>query len=109
MRASKRGAAPWGDAGIKYLPDGESRLTARGVTLQQLADDFRMFPGINLHQRITDETGLEGNFDAVIVWTPEQAPGAQSIPPGPDFLEALQGPARTQVDPNKGTATIPNH
>ena len=89
-------------AGVKYLPDGQSELLARSVALQQIADDFRMFPGINLGRPVTDQTGLSGRFDLVIVWSPELQSSAQSDTAGPSFLEALKDQLGLKLTQTKG-------
>src|SRR4029078_5693105 len=60
---------------------GPGTMTIGGTSLAQFANSLSMFVG----RIVTDRTGLTGNFDLNLAWTPDQAgqrpPGAPALPP----------------------------
>jgi len=71
---------------------GRFNAGARGISMTMVAGTFSSQPVLNLDKPVVDRTGLSGNFDFVMEFSPEVPPGAQfqSDPTGPTFLEALK-------------------
>jgi uncharacterized protein (TIGR03435 family) len=67
---------------------GPGTLLAGGMPLSQLATSLSPLVG----RVVQDHTGLTGEFDFDLSWTPEQMP--QGPPPG------ANGPPLTPIDPN---------
>jgi bla regulator protein BlaR1 len=85
--------------------DGSERLYARNVTMQQIAENLRLFPGVGIDRSIQDQTGLSGKFDFILEFAPEPGPTSQAAmqtstdASGPTFLEALKDQLGLMLDP----------
>jgi len=75
---------------------GMGRLSARGTMLSALSSTLARFPAVG--RRVIDRTGLTGQFDFDLEWTPlvtppeAAAPGVPDRPSetGPNLFTALQ-------------------
>jgi uncharacterized protein (TIGR03435 family) len=107
-------------------PDGQSRggmmmmgrgnLTGQAVPITNLVT---MLSNQRLGRPLYDKTGLAGNYDFDLHWTPDDAPpmaagGAQGGPagsdaatdPGPSLFTALQEQLGLRLDPQKGPVDV---
>lgn len=80
--------------GLWIETKGRTRICGQGVPVALLA---RLISG-EQNQTVVDQTGLAGNYDFTLIWTPEPSPSGngsekQAWPHafGPSFLEALRG------------------
>ena len=96
---------------IQFMGAGQLRGTNIGVGL--LADTLSRQP--ELERLVVDETGLKGNYDWTLKWTPEQsdpmfkgpdgAPPPDTPPPdsfGPSIFAALEEQLGLKLEPRKG-------
>jgi uncharacterized protein (TIGR03435 family) len=89
---------------------GPGTMTIGGVPLSQFANSLSMFVG----RVVTDRTGLTGNFDINLTWTPDQGgprpPGAPDLPPvdpnGPSIFTALQEQLGLKLDSQRGPVSV---
>ena len=106
-------------------PDGQSRagmmmmgrgnLTGQAVPITNLVT---MLSNQRLGRPLYDKTGLAGNYDFDLHWTPDDAPpmagGAQAgspgsdaaTDPGPSLFTALQEQLGLRLDPQKGPVDV---
>ena len=95
--------------GLRMAP---GLMSGGGVSISQLADTLSPF----LQRVVIDRTGLAGNFDVDLTWTPEQLPqgppppGAPPLPPidpnGPSLFTALQEQLGLKLDSTKGSVSV---
>ena len=80
------------------LPGGGVRMSSRGreleVLVQQLEQSFLKVP-------VRDATGLTGNYDFNLTFTPPNTPPTDDILPYPDLFSALQEELGLRADPKK--------
>jgi uncharacterized protein (TIGR03435 family) len=97
--------------GILNMPPsapGRWRIGARNVTMGVIATAL----GLPLGRPVLDETGLSGNFDFALEWTPEpddpMPPLAdfQTDPSGPSLLGALKEQLGLKLESQKGPADV---
>jgi uncharacterized protein (TIGR03435 family) len=89
---------------------GMGNLAMGGAPLPQFANSLAMFVG----RTVQDKTGLTGNYDVTLTWTPDQMPqrppGAPEPPPadpnGPSIFTALQEQLGLKLDSQKGPVTV---
>ena len=96
--------------GLRNVP---GKATGRAVTIPTLA---RLISGwVEDHRPVEDRTGLMGNFDLDLDWTPDQQPpappaGAPALPPtdpsGPGLFTALREQLGLRLEPAKNTIDI---
>jgi bla regulator protein blaR1 len=67
---------------------GPGNMAVGGSPMTQIATSLAMFAG----RIVVDKTGLAGNYDFTLSWTPDQMPGAGQRPPG--------APEPPPIDPN---------
>ena len=88
---------------------GPGNLTGQGITAARLADLLSR----QLRKPIVDKTGLTGNYDIALNWTPDtpmMSPGPEgSAPPadasGPSIFTALEEQLGLKLDSTKGPIT----
>jgi uncharacterized protein (TIGR03435 family) len=88
-----------------------------GSPLAQFANSLGMFTG----RIVLDRTGLAGNYDVTLTWTPDQmparapgTPGDQPVrfngvdidPNGPSIFTAVQEQLGLKLDSQKGPVTM---
>src|SRR5436190_8741651 len=89
---------------------GMGNLAMGGAPLPQFANSLAMFVG----RTVQDKTGLTGNYDVMLTWTPDQMPqrppGAPEPPPadpnGPSIFTALQEQLGLKLDSQKGPVSV---
>ena len=89
---------------------GMGNLAMGGAPLPQFANSLAMFVG----RTVQDKTGLAGNYDVTLTWTPDQMPqrppGAPEPPPadpnGPSIFTALQEQLGLKLDSQKGPVSV---
>jgi bla regulator protein blaR1 len=94
---------------------GPGSLAGGSVPVSQLAN----FLSQNLGRTVLDKTGLEGNYDFEVTYTPDQIPapppvgappGAPALPPidpnGPSLPTALQEQLGLKLDATRGPVTM---
>jgi uncharacterized protein (TIGR03435 family) len=89
---------------------GMGNLAMGGAPLPQFANSLAMFVG----RTVQDKTGLTGNYDVTLTWTPDQMPqrppGAAEPPPadpnGPSIFTALQEQLGLKLDSQKGPVSV---
>jgi uncharacterized protein (TIGR03435 family) len=77
-------------------------LEANAVTMGVFARRISTLAGRN----VIDKTGLAGNFDLTLRWTPDTAPGADRPQPansdGPTFFTAITEQLGLKLEPQRG-------
>jgi uncharacterized protein (TIGR03435 family) len=96
-----------GLAGVPPSTPGRFALGYRNVAMALIANQMTKFG--QLDRPLIDQTGLTGNFDFLIEFTPELPPCA--TPPdldtsGPTFLEALREQVGLKLIPQKGPVDV---
>ena len=93
--------------GLRNVP---GKATGRAVTIQTLA---RLMSGwVDDHRPVEDRTGLTGNFDIDLDWTPDRPPpaGAPAPPPvdsdGAGLFTALQEQLGLKVESTKSSIEL---
>jgi bla regulator protein BlaR1 len=89
---------------------GMGNLAMGGTPLSQFANSLAMFVG----RTVQDKTGLAGNYDVSLTWTPDQMPqrppGAPELPPvdpnGPSIFTAVQEQLGLKLDSQKGSVSV---
>jgi uncharacterized protein (TIGR03435 family) len=97
---------------------GRSDLTGQGVSMEILARQLAFLLGLT----VLDQTGLKGNYDFALQWTPEQKtavmfkgaedgnPGPANAPPvdssGPSLFTAIQEQLGLKLESTKGPVDI---
>jgi len=120
VNAGRRGGPPPGppdfngappQCGMMVRPGG---VKAGGVPINQILDLLSQ----NVQRIVVDRTGLTGNFDIDLTWTPEQLPqgrgdpppGAPALPPidpnGPSLFSALQEQLGLKLDSTRGPVDV---
>jgi bla regulator protein blaR1 len=103
------GAAP--QCGMMVRPGG---VKAGGVPINQILQLLSQ----NVQRIVVDRTGLAGNYDIDLTWTPEQIPqgrgdpppGAPALPPidpnGPSLFTALQEQLGLRLESTRGPVDV---
>jgi uncharacterized protein (TIGR03435 family) len=101
-----------GHAGMMRFTDG--KLTAQGVPLDNLASQLTE----QLHQIVQNKTGLKGNYDFALEWTPdhdhdkppmgagEQGATASSDSTGPSIYTAIQEQLGLKLEAQKSAIPV---
>lgn len=82
-----------GDGSISVT--GRGRLTGQKAPLSMLAGQLTRLVG----RTVTDETGLEGEFDFTLEWTPEETPA--DLASGPSIFTAIQDQPGLKLESRK--------
>lgn len=96
--------------GMQYIPTkgiGIARQGARNMTMAFVAKSLG--PIGNFDRPIVDRTGLAGNFDFAIEWTPRSnrpLPEGVDEPPGPSFQEAMKQQLGLKLEPQKAPIEV---
>jgi len=95
---------------------GRDRAGARNMAMPMMANSLLAMGNygnsVNLDRPILDTTGLKGEFDFVMEWSPQlngpRPPGAtfQPDPTGPTFLEALKEQLGLKLEATKGPVDV---
>ena len=92
---------------------GPGNLSGGGVTMAQLSTTFSQF----VQRVVVDRTGLTGNFDIDLTWTPDQLPQGRGEPPpgvqlppidpnGPSIFTAVQEQLGLKLDSQRGPVDV---
>jgi uncharacterized protein (TIGR03435 family) len=112
--AINRGGAPppppSPDRPLCGITAGPGGLAAGGFPVSQLAASLSQ----ELQRMVVDHTGLMGNFDLTLTWTPDQMPqgpaGGPDRPPidpnGPSLFTALQEQLGLKLESTKGPVDV---
>jgi uncharacterized protein (TIGR03435 family) len=92
------------------ISNGFGRLTLRATPMEQTLQ----FLSPSVNRVLVDRTGLIGNFDLDLEWTPDQPQqrpaGAADLPPNdpnrPSIFTALQEQAGLKLEPTKGPVDV---
>lgn len=93
----------------------DGQLTARGLTLAQLADTLTQELSRELGRVVIDKTGIQGRYDFALKWTPDTgAPpmnnGADASAPqpdaGPSIFTAIQEQLGLKLESSKGPVQV---
>jgi len=93
---------------LTLLDTQRAHTSARNVTLSLIAGGLP-FPGMGAFDRVVvDQTGLSGNFDFTVEYTPEgtPAPSVQTDEPGLTFLEALRDQIGLKLESTTGFVDV---
>jgi len=97
---------------------GFGNLSVGSMSITQFAGAISLMPGIN--RVVLDRTGLDGNYDLDLQWTPDQLPsrpagapdgpirvnGADIDPNGPSIFTALQEQLGLKLESTKGPVHV---
>jgi uncharacterized protein (TIGR03435 family) len=88
---------------------GHRNMGGRNVSIELMGGSFGAIG--QLGRPVLDQTGLQGNFDYIIEWTPapndsQPANAAQPEQTGPTFLEALKDQLGLKLVPQTGPIDI---
>jgi bla regulator protein blaR1 len=92
---------------------GPGNLSGGGVTMAQLSTTLSQF----VQRVVVDRTGLTGNFDIDLTWTPDQLPQGRGEPPpgvqlppidpnGPSIFTAVQEQLGLKLDSQRGSVDV---
>jgi uncharacterized protein (TIGR03435 family) len=89
---------------------GMGNMAIGGALMSQIAQGLANFLG----RTVQDKTGLTGNYDASLTWTPDQMPqrppGAPELPPvdpnGPSIFTAVQEQLGLKLDSQKSQVSV---
>ncbi len=92
---------------------GPGNLSGGGVTMAQLSTTLSQF----VQRAVVDRTGLSGNFDIDLTWTPDQLPQGRGEPPpgvqlppidpnGPSIFTAVQEQLGLKLDSQRGPMDV---
>jgi uncharacterized protein (TIGR03435 family) len=122
-RSMAIGRGPDGHAPGGMMMMGRGQLTGQGVPIKLLVQALSQ----QLGRTVVDQTGLKGNYDFTLKWTPDQnspamamgpggpapgapPPGADNAPPpdtsGPSVFTAIQEQLGLKLEPTKGPVEI---
>ena len=76
---------------------GPGNLSGGGVTMAQLSTTFSQF----VQRVVVDRTGLTGNFDIDLTWTPDQLPQGRGEP-----FTAVQEQLGLKLDSQRGPVDV---
>lgn len=69
----------------RLYTEGPGKLACFSATMSELADEL---PDVGVERNVIDKTGINGNFDFMLHWAPEDAPNANDS--GGSIFTALQ-------------------
>ncbi len=101
--ATKPSPIKWDEAGYPILPAGRDSTMAimNGYASQRFADatmeHLAMHLGFQLHQPVSDATGLKGKYDFSLRWVSERMPEET----GPNLFRAVQEQLGLKLEPKK--------
>ena len=109
-KAGKSGDAP--GCGIR-IGGGQGTMVVGGASLAQVASSLSPWVG----RLVVDRTGLAGNFDLTLSWTPDRVPQgldkkvaagglAPADPNGPSIFTAVQEQLGLKLDAQKGPVQV---
>lgn len=101
------GASALAKNGCPALPSGQSMTVANGQYVLHMPnwsmEVFSTQLAFLLHTHVRDATGLAGNFDVALCWTPENTAGPES---GPTLQQALSEQLGLRLESKKGPVEV---
>ncbi len=92
---------------------GDGQLTAKGMTLPEIAEALTQELARELGRVVIDKTGMEGRYDIALKWTPDTGSdaggGDRSASPsevGPSIFTALKEQAGLRLEPAKAQVKV---
>jgi len=89
---------------------GNGNLTARGVTMEKLAQTLTQELARELGRIVIDKTGLEGNYDVKLTWSPDDSSATttdisngNATPAGPSIFTAIQEQLGLKLESTKAS------
>lgn len=89
--------------GIKTFSTSKAELITRGSSMQQLAGMLAITG--ELENLVVDGTGLDGNYEFTLQWTPASQ-AADAATPGPSLSTALQEQLGLKLEAGKGPVEV---
>ena len=74
------------------------QINAQGFTLTQLAANLQS----EARRTVIDKTGIAGEYDIHLTWTPDNVSAAADAPAGPTIFEAVEEQLGLKLEPAKG-------
>ena len=89
------------------MQDNGDQITATGAAIQLLADRL----SVRLNRQVIDDTGLDGQYDFKLKWTPDSlaqfsSDGPNSATPGPSLVPALNEQPGLKLESRRGPVTV---
>ena len=87
-------------------PPGQFKIGARNVTMGFIAN---VLATSELGRPVLDQTGLSGNFDFTLAWTPNipASPDFRPDQSGPTYIEAVKEQLGFKLESTKGPVQVP--
>jgi uncharacterized protein (TIGR03435 family) len=97
------------DANGTSISSSNGKMTAKGVTMEGLAQRLTSMTSRELGRFVIDKTGIEGRYDLTLAWSPEDRSAAMvntsadnGAPPGPSIFTELQEQLGLKLESTKG-------
>lgn len=105
-RAPCSTASPCGGLDSPPNPPGQFKIGARNVTMGFIAN---VLATSELGRPVVDRTGLTGNFDFTLTWTPNISASPDFTPDrsGPTYIDALKEQLGLKLESTRGPYRIP--
>jgi uncharacterized protein (TIGR03435 family) len=99
-------ASPCGRFDSLPNPPGQFKIGARDVTMGFIAN---VLATSELGRPVIDQTGLSGNFDFTLEWTPNIPASPDFVPDqaGPTYIEALKQQLGLKLESTRGPLQVP--
>ena len=91
----------WGDIGL-YYNKSDIKLEGRGLPLPHLARTL----ADQVHRTVIDKTGLDGNYDLTLQWTPDDSPASADANSAPSIYTAVQEQLGLKLQPAKAPVEV---
>jgi bla regulator protein blaR1 len=91
--------------GLQARAEGHVRVGARNVAMTQIANALTQ-EGSGVDRPVLDRTGLTGEYDFAIEFTPEETSGYIRKYGGPAFTEALRDQLGLELEPTTGPVDV---
>ena len=91
----------WGDIGL-YYNKSDIKLEGRGLPMAHLAKTL----ADQVHRTVIDKTGLTGNYDLTLQWTPDDRPASTDDNAPPSIYTAVQEQLGLKLQPAKAPVEV---
>jgi uncharacterized protein (TIGR03435 family) len=91
----------WGDIGL-YYSRSDTKLEGRGLPMAHLARTL----ADQVHRTVVDKTGLTGNYDLTLQWTPDGAPESADANAPPSIYTAVQEQLGLKLQPAQAPVEV---
>jgi uncharacterized protein (TIGR03435 family) len=89
-------------SGGSWQAAGRGQLNGKAITMES----FLPVLSQQLGRTAIDRTGLMGNYDLTLQWTPDESGGSASNSSGPSIFTALQEQLGLKLEPSKGPVDV---